>query len=420
MKFASWRLCAFITDADLFALQAWRHMEETFDTSDRKRPLKVYVCALGLVLTMSASAPLSVLSAEPPTGGGEPPMLRSTIIQTECSPRQSPTVNTEDVRILNPGTVLNLFLSSEIPPVEGEEFFGKISKDMLVDGRVVLPYGTQVHGVLGTLEGPKRAGRNGYINTRFDYLITPDGRKVPIDGNSTTRDSKGLAAAKVVGRAVGYTAIGGMVGTVIMLQYGGMAAAVASHGGTLMGGAAVGGAAGLTIAMLTKGKSVMLQPGFEMHVKLSEPLILPTMTMPDETAQDFSLSGLKVKVAGMRIDRHPLGELSDITLTLDILNQTEFTFSTFEIALEDDMGNVFFRSPVKNEGSWSSKIKPRSHLNSKITFSVENVKSHHKLVFFKPYSREPLAKFALTDAMLASSKASHKGNRGDTEARQPD
>ena len=210
------------------------------------------------------------------------------------------------------------------------------------------------------------------------------------------------------------------MGTVIVLQYGGLAAAAASHGIAPAGGAAIGGTAGLTIAMLMKGKSVMLPPGAEMHVKLSEPLKLPTMTMPDQTAEDFSSPGLTVKVAGMRIDRHPLGEMTEITLTLDILNQTENTFSTFEIGLEDEQGNVFFRSPLGDTGMWSSKIKPSSHLNSNITFSVYNVKIRHKLVFFKPYSREPLAKFALTDAMLTSGKASPKGKRVASEARQPD
>jgi hypothetical protein len=381
------------------------------------------LCAWGLVLSLSASAPLAVLSDDTPTEGGESPVLHSTIIQTEGNPPQSPTVNTGDVRVVAPGTALDLVLSTEIAAgetVEGDEFFGKISKDVLVDGRVVIPYGTLVHGVLSTLEGPKRAGRNGYINTRFDYLITPDGREVPIEGNSTTRDSKGKAAAKVVGRAAGYTAVGGVMGTVLVLQFGGLAAAVASHGIAPAGGAAIGGAAGLTIAMLTKGQSVTLQPGAEMLVKLSEPLKLPTMTMPDETAQDFSLPGLEVKVAGMRIDRRPSGGTGEITLTLDVLNETENTFSTFEIGLEDELGNVFFPSPLGDTGIRSSKIKPSSHLNSNITFSVDNVKSRHKLVFFKPYSREPLAKFALTDAMLASGKASPKGKRVDTEARQPD
>jgi hypothetical protein len=451
-------------------------MEETFETRDRKRPLKVYItpmerqaierqasvhrgwqpvdasvtlkgkcpclprfashsgvvrvplpvirslCAWGLVLSLSASAPLAVLSADIPSEGGEPPVLRSTIIQTESNVPQSPTVNTGDARVVAPGTELDLVLKTEIAAdetVEGDEFFGKIIKDVLVDGRVVIPRGTVVHGVLSTLEGPKRAGRDGYVNALFDYLTTPDGREVPIEGNSTTRDSKGKAAAKVVGRAAGYTAVGGVVGTIMVLQYGGLAAAAVSHGTALAGGAAIGGAAGLTTAMLMKGKSVMLQPGAEMLVKLSEPLKLPTMTMPDETAEDFSLPGLTVKVDGVRLNRNPFSEMQEITLTLDILNQTENTFSKFEIGLEDELGNLFFPSPLGDTGMWFSQIKPNSHLNSNITFNVYNVKIRHKLVFFKPYSREPLAKFTLTDAMLASGKAGRKGKHVATEARQP-
>lgn len=378
------------------------------------------LCAYGLVLSLSASTPLA-MAADIPTEGG--PVLRSTVTQTEVNHPQGPTVNTGDVREVAPGTALDLVLTTEIAAgetVEGDEFFGKIRKDVLVDGRVVIPRGTQVHGVLSTIQGPKRAGRNGYINARFDYLITPDGRKVPIEGNSTTRDSKGKAAAKVVGRAAGYTALGGVVGTVVVLQVGGLAAAAASHGTALAGGAAVGGAAGLTIAMLMKGKSVMLPPGSEMQVKLSEPLKLPTMTMPEETAGDFSISGLTVKVAGMHIDRHSPGEMSNITLTLDILNETKYTFSTYEIGLEDEQGNVFFPSPFGDTGMWSDKITPDSHFNNKVTFSVDNITNRHKLVIFKPYSREALAKFALTDAMLVSDKASPKGKRVATEARQPD
>ena len=394
-------------------------MEDTFETHDRKQPLKVYVtrslCALALVLSVNAGVPLIVLAADTPTEDGEP-VLRSTVIQNESKPPQNPTVNTGDVREVAPGTTLDLYLSNEIAlgeTVEGDEFFGKISKDVSVDGQVVIPRGTQVHGVLTALEGPKRAGRNGYINARFDYLVTPDGRKVLIEGNSTTRDSKKKAAAKVVGRAAGFTAVGGVVGTVMALEIGGLVGAAASHGSVLAGGAAIGGAAGLTIAMLMKGKSVMLQPGTEMHVKLSEPLKLPTMTMPDETAEDFTLPGLEVKVAGVRISGRPSGE---ITLTLDVENQTESTFSRFEIGLEDEEGNVVFPFSLGE----TSKIKPSSHFNSDITFSLDNVTNRHKLVFFKPFSREPLAKFALTDAMLASGKANPKGKRVATKARHDD
>lgn len=411
-------------------------MEETFETCDRKRPrsasvsgvVGVYspfvrsVFALGLMVSLSAGAPLAVLSADTPNKEGDKPELRSTVIQNEYKHPQSPTVNTGDLRVVPPGAELEMFLSTEIEAgetVEGDEFFGKISKDVLVDGRVVIPRGTVLHGVLIAMEGPKRAGRNGYINTHFDYLITPDGRKIPIEGDSTTRDSKGKAAAKVVGRAAGYTAVGGVMGTLMALQFGGLAAAAASHGTTLAGGAAIGGATGLTIAMLKKGKSVMLEPGAEMHVKLGEPLRLPTMTMPNETAEDFSIAGLKVKVVGMHIDRRPSGGVGDIALKLDILNETDNTFSTFEIGLEDEQGNVFFPSPLGDMGI-SSKITPGGHFDSKITFSVDNVKSRYKLVFFKPYSRDPLARFALTDAMQENGKASHKGKHVATGARQTD
>jgi hypothetical protein len=111
----------------------------------------------------------------------------------------------------------------------------------------------------------------------------------------------------------------------------------------------------------------------------------------------------------MRIDRRPSGGVGEIALALDILNETENTFSTFEIGLEDDLGNVFFPSPLGDMGISSGKIKPSDHFNSKITFSVDNVRSRYKLVFYKPYSREALAKFALTDAMLVSGKTRPKG-----------
>lgn len=373
------------------------------------------LCACGLALSLSAAAPLAVLSADGSVeseGSPVSPVLRSTVIQNEIKRPPSPTINSADVREVALGTMLDMVLSTEIEAgenAEGDEFFGKMIRDVLVDGQVVIPRGTVVHGVLSTIQEPKRAGRNGYINTRFDYLTTPDGRKITIEGSSTTRDSKGKAAAKVVGRAAGFTAIGGVVGTVIALQVGGLAGAAASHGSTLAGGAAIGGATGLTIAMLMKGKSVMLPSGTEMKVALSEPLKLPTMAMPDESAEDFSAPGLKVKVTGMRIDRHLSGDMTEMTLTLDILNETKYTFSMFDMGLEDELGHLILPSPLGDTGVLLSKITPDSHLTSNITFSVYNVKMRHKLVFFKPFSREPLAKLALTDTLLASLKASHKG-----------
>lgn len=362
--------------------------------------------ALALSTGLIVSGPLS-FSTQAFAEEGNNTVLKGSVIQTNKK-NTSPTVNENDIKEIQSGSTVDMVISTAVTTgvnVEGDEFFGKISKDYCVDGKVVIPKGTIVHGLVQEMEGPKRAGRNGHITTKFDYLITPDGREISIDGGSTTKDPKLKAAAKVVGRATGYTAIGGVAGAVMVMKYGGIAAVAASEGYALAGGAAVGGAIGLTAAMLTKGKNAMLQPGAEIRVKLSEELKLPTMNMPDASAENYALEGLKVKVMGLRFDKDPFGEPTEINMTLDVTNHTENTFSTFEIGLEDEYGNMFYPSPFGDTGMWFSKITPNTHITSNITFNVDNIKVAHKLVFFKQYSREPLAKIALTDAMVTDKKA---------------
>jgi hypothetical protein len=355
------------------------------------------LCSVPLSLAMSANSRVWAEDRAP---------FKGSVIKTDKRPGL-PTVNENDIKEIAPGTTLDMVISTPLTTgvnMSGDEFFGKISKDYVVDGKVVIPRGTIVHGVVEELKKAGRAGRNGYITTRFDYMITPDGREISIEGKSTTRDSALKATAKVVGRASGYTAVGGAIGAIMVLKYGGIAAVAASNGYALAGGAAVGGAIGLTTAMLTKGKNAMLQPGAEIRVKLNEDLHLPTVNMPDASAENYALEGLSVKVLGMRIDKDPFGELNEINLTLDVTNKTENTFSTFEIGLEDEFGNVFYPSPFGDTGMWFSKITPNSHCTSNITFNVDNVRLPHKLVFFKQYTREPLAKISLTDAMILDKK----------------
>ncbi len=360
-----------------------------------------------VLATTAAVLSCSLLPVDQPAWANSQKPLSGTIIHTEDKSTY-PTVNPDEVKKVEVGTELDLVVSSSLSTgvtLEGDEFFAKLSKDVVVDGKIVIPKGSIVHGTVEQMTGPKRAGRDAYITTRFDYLITPDGREIPIDGDYSNRDNKLKAAAKVVGQAAGFTLGGGVVGALMVVKYGGLAAVAASNGYALAGGAAVGGAVGLTAAMVKKGHNAMIQPGAEIRIKLEETLLLPTMNMPDVTANDYSLDGLKVQVLGMRLDKDPFGEPNEVNLTLDISNYTEYTFSTFEMALEDEFGNYFYPSPFGDSGMWFGKITPNSKKRGNITFNVDNPKLQHKLVFFKQYTREPLAKYALTDEML-SRKAS--------------
>ena len=128
--------------------------------------------------------------------------------------------------------------------MEGDEFFAEVSSDVEGEGGVLLPVGTLAHGTVRNIIGGKRGGRDGWIEVKFDSLITPDGREIPINASMTTKNSAPKAIAKAIGVDTAYTVTGSLVGGVTALNLLGLEAAIASHGYTLLGGVAAGAVMG--------------------------------------------------------------------------------------------------------------------------------------------------------------------------------
>ena len=158
---------------------------------------------------------------------------------------------------------------------EGDEFFAEITNDVEGEKGVILPAGTIAHGTVKEIEGSKRLGRDGWIEVSFDYLITPDGREIPIQGQMSTKLNPVVGTSKVIAKSAGYTAAGGLVGGLLALNIFGLPAAVLSQGYTLAGGAAVGGAVGMGMALYKKGKDVLISQGDEIRVKITQGVDLP-------------------------------------------------------------------------------------------------------------------------------------------------
>jgi hypothetical protein len=330
--------------------------------------------------------------------------LAGTISQTQ---QVSPTINPDEVKTIAPGQDLDMVISTSLEgglTAENDEFFGKLTQPITIDGKVVLPRDTVVHGRVKTVANARRGGRNAHVTTEFDYLITPDGREIPITGNFSNKDAPLKAAAKVVGRTTGYGLAGGVLGAAMVLRYGGLAAVTASNGYALAGGAAVGGALGLGTALATKGKSLWIPPGSELRIKLQQPLKLPTMNLPPEAAQNVELEGLKVDVMSLKLGKDPFGENAELTLSLDVTNGTDYTFSMFDIALEDENGTLHYPSCFGDTGMWFEKLLPRTRLRGNVSFNVDNPRLRHHLVFYKQYTRQPLSRIALGDKL---DKAQH-------------
>lgn len=293
---------------------------------------------------------------------------------------------------------------------EGDEFFAEVTDDVSGGTGVVIPSGTVAHGRIKQAGGSKRLGRDGWLDLDFDYLMTPDGREIPIEGKMSTKLHPITQASKIVATDVGYTAVGGVVGGIAALNFFGLEAAIASQGYTVAGGAAVGGAIGLGAALYRKGKEVLIAPGDEIRVKINTSVPLPVYKETALMQHELQYDGLNIKINNISYEKDPFGELNTITLSLSISNMSKLSFSSFDFALVNDYNSVFQPSVFGDNTLMFKQIKPGDRVAGRISFSVDNVKRKFWLTFYDRKNRKPVAKISIDNAYKKVSEKTKKHN----------
>jgi len=294
--------------------------------------------------------------------------------------------------------------------MEGDEFFAEVTNDVAGDEGVIIPAGTVAHGKIKQALGARRLGRDGTIDLDFDYLMTPDGREIPIEGKMSTKLHPVSAATKIIATDLGYTAAGGVIGGVMALNLFGLEAAIASQGYTVAGGAAVGGAIGLGAALYRKGKEVLIAPGDEIRVKINTSVPLPVYKESALLQHEMKCDGLEIKINNITYEKDPFGELNTITLSISITNMTKMTFSSFDLALINDYNSVFHPSIFGDTTLMFKQIKPGDRVAGRISFSVDNVKRKFWLTFYDRKNRKPVAKISVDNAYKKVSVKTKKLN----------
>ena len=318
---------------------------------------------------------------------------------------------TGETKKIEEGTRLKMTVASVLSSgytIEGDEFFAEVTNDLSVPGGIAIPAGTIAHGKVTKLEGSKRLGRDGYICVDFDYLVTPDGREIPIQASMTTKRNPVASVAKIALEDTAYTAAGGFIGGLLAVKYLGIGAAVASHGYTVAGGAGVGALIGATASLARKGGEVLIAPGDEINVEVKGALEVPVMNEEAFKDEEINFDGLNVKITDYKLEKDPFGELNTITLTISIDNRTNKTFSSFDMALVNDYKAVFYPSPFGNTELWFQKIFPNSRMTGRLSFAVDNPKRKHWLVFYDSTTRKPLAKISVKNAEKRLKKEKQK------------
>jgi hypothetical protein len=184
--------------------------------------------------------------------------------QTEGGSRQTEvgTRGTTDARVneVPSGTELDVRLQNSLnsgTTLVEDRFEGTTLTDVVVGGRVLIPAGSLMRGVVTAVEPATRTNRTARLTVSFDQ-VTVGGRSYPMRGTVTEAiEGEGIRGE------VGRTGAGAGVGAVIGGLLGGVKGALL--------GAVIGG--GGTIAA-TEGREVDLPQGTVLRVRLDSPLEL--------------------------------------------------------------------------------------------------------------------------------------------------
>jgi hypothetical protein len=194
---------------------------------------------------LSAAPAAAPPAAAPPAAAPAPPAPART--QTTASANEVPTGTELDVRLQNS-------LNSGTAQVE-DRFEATTLVDLNVNGRVLIPAGSVMRGVVTAVEPATRTNRTARMTVSFDQ-VTVNGRSYPMRG-TVTQAIEGEGIRGEATRAGAGAAVGGIIGAVL----GGVKGAVL---GVLIGG-------GGTIAA-TEGKEVELPQGTVLRVRVDAPL----------------------------------------------------------------------------------------------------------------------------------------------------
>jgi hypothetical protein len=174
------------------------------------------------------------------------------------APTQPTTVSNEDPGSIPAGQQLDVrlqsSLSSESATVE-QRFETTTAVDMMQNGRVLVPAGSVVRGVVSGVDKADRIDRSGRLTLSFDQMVV-NGREIPIRATATQVFESGGIREEAGTAGVG-AGVGGIIGGVLGGVKGAILGAVIGAGGAIAA---------------TDGKDITLPAGAIIRIRLDQPV----------------------------------------------------------------------------------------------------------------------------------------------------
>ncbi|HUP01526.1 MAG TPA: glycine zipper domain-containing protein [Gemmatimonadota bacterium] len=203
----------------------------------------------------------------------EPVVTRTVIVRERPVPRDEPREEPRDFEPRRParpnavpaGTRVPIALLAQIDSEHndvGESWTGRVTRDVVVNGVVVIPSGAAVSGVVTSIiEGDRTGGQGASITLEARSIETVAGSRsiaaAPVSGGHTYENTGFPTKETAIGAGAG-AVIGGIVG-------GKKGAAI---------GAGVGGAGGAAMGQARDDYEVAMNAGTELTLRVTSPIIL--------------------------------------------------------------------------------------------------------------------------------------------------
>ena len=225
---------------------------------------------------VAAASPAPSIQAPPPARTAEPaPAVEAPPIEAPAAADATPPAPAEptarpqaaqvtiaDTFVVPADSVIGLEIehsvSSETAQPE-DRVDARVTRDVKIDGAVVIPAGSRVRGAVTRVESGGRFKERGRIEIRFHTLILPDGDTQSIATDTLFREGENVG--RRTGARIGATAAGGAI---IGAIFGGEKGAAI--------GAAAGAGAGTAVTAAQKPSEARFRAGSVVTVRLAEPV----------------------------------------------------------------------------------------------------------------------------------------------------
>lgn len=268
------------------------------------------------------------------------------------------------------------------PAQVGQIITAKTTEDIYIDDNKVIPEGTEFKGVVSTIVPPRRVGRPGHLELKFNSFTTPDGRTFAFKAEANNfKPSTTKSKLQGLGRIAAHGAGGAALGTLVAYQLFGMRGTIAMEGYNLAGGAALGCIGGIGWALWSRGPVAVLEPGDEFQMSIDTDLLVSGATKPTPKKPIANLPGLEFELTQAKPVKDGLGGW---ILRVDgyVTNRTRKKLNSINLFVEDELNHRFPVTPdLIDESETLFHVEQLSCQRIRCAFQIEFPKLKHKLIW---------------------------------------